>query len=129
MKTTFLVLFSFAITAFSQTTLSIQDQLRLKYSDDIIEFLQTSKPAQYQTYVAELESSFEFVDNASSYPELVAYDYINKQEKEAPVFSEATFSLNNYKIDRNPEKDIIFKIPGTNKGILLYSKRRFLKSL
>ena len=131
MKLIFLILFSVTLNAFSQTALSINDQLQLKYSDKVLEYLQENDPNLYQGYIAELESSFEFIDidNNLSYPELLAYDFINMQEKEAPIFSESSFSLYNYKFDRNPEKDIIYKIPGTVKGILIYSKSRFLKSL
>ena len=127
MKTILLILFSFAITAFSQTESSLDEQLKLKYSDQVIEYIKTNDTQRYNFYLSELKSSFEFVELRPDwkYISLTAYDFINKQEKPAPDFTEATFSLYNYKFIRHKSEDLTYRIPGTNEGILIYSKERF----
>ncbi len=127
MRILLISLILFTLSAFSQTSNSLDNQLRLKYSDNMIEYLKANKPDLYNFYLSELKSSFEFVDLKPDlkYNDLTPYDFINKQEKEAPAFSRESFSLYNYKFIRYKDKDIVYKIPGTNQGILIYSKERF----
>ena len=127
MKFIIIILFMIALNGFSQNTNSLDNQLKLKYSEKLIEYIKTNKPELYNFYLSELKSSFEFVELNPDlkYEELVAYDFINKEEKEAPEFSEATFSLYNYKFTRYKNEDIVYRIPNSNQGILIYSKERF----
>ena len=131
MKFIIVILFSIAINGFSQNTNNIEDQLKLKYSDKIIEHVKANDKALYNSYLSEIKSSYEFtkLDSKLKYNDLTPYDFINKQEKPAPEFSEKTFSLYNYKFIRYKDKDIVYRIPGTNQGILIYSKERFTSKL
>jgi len=131
MKFLIIAFLSISLSAFSQNTNSIDEQLRLKYSDKVIEHIKANNSQRYKFYLSELKSSFEFVDLNPNlkYNDLTPYDFINKQEKLAPEFSEETFSLYNYKFIRYKDKDIVYRIPGTSQGILIYSKERFTSKL
>jgi len=131
MKFIFIALFLFTISGFSQSTSSLEDQLKLRYSSEYIEYVKIQKTELYNFYLSELKSSYEFtkLDSKLKYKDLTPYDFINKQEKPAPEFSEETFSLYNYKFIRYKSKDIIYRIPGTNQGILIYSKDKFTSKL
>ena len=127
MRFIIITLLSITISGFSQNTNDFDSQLKLKYSDKVIEYIKANNSQLYNFYLSELKSSFEFVelDQNLKYNDLTPYDFINKQEKPAPEFSKETFSLYNYKFIRYKSKDIIYRIPRTNQGILIYSKNKF----
>jgi len=131
MKFILFILISISLSGFSQSNSDFEMQLKLKYSDNYISHIKSNNIDLYQFYISELKSSFEFVDLNSNlkYNELIAYDFINKQEKNAPEFTEATFSLYNYKFTRYKDKDVVYRIPGTNQGVLIYSKEKFTSKL
>ncbi len=131
MRFIIITLLSITISGFSQNTNDFDSQLKLKYSDKVIEYIKANNSQLYNFYLSELKSSFEFVelDQNLKYNDLTPYDFINKQEKPAPEFSKETFSLYNYKFIRYKSKDIIYRIPRTNQGILIYSKNKFTSKL
>ncbi|MBN2669632.1 MAG: hypothetical protein JXR60_10425 [Bacteroidales bacterium] len=111
----------------AQTGMGYDDQLRLKYSEKWINHVKTTQPKLYNSYISELKSSFEFVDLKpdQKYQELIPFNFITQQQKAAPVFSEDTFSLYNYQFVRYKDQDVVYKIPNTNRGVLIYSKNKF----
>jgi len=127
MRVLIIALMFTSINVFSQNTNNLEEQLKLKYSEEVIEYLKTNDLERYNFYLSELKSSFEFVDLNPNlkYNELIPYDFINKQEKTPPEFSEASFSLYNYKFIRYKGKDIVYRIPNSTQGILIYSKEKF----
>ena len=131
MKFIFIALFLFTISGFSQSTSSLEDQLRLRYSSEYIEYVKTQKTELYNFYLSELKSSYEFIELRSDlkYNDLIGYDFINQQEKNIEFISNEKFSLYNYKFIRYKNKDIAYRIPGTNQGILIYSKEKFTSKL
>lgn len=121
----------FAVVGFSQGNGDFEQQLKLKFSENYIGQLKEKNPNKYQFYIQELKSSFEFVELNPNlkYDELEPFDFHQNQPKEAPLFSVETFSLYHYKFIRYEDKDIVYKIPGSNQGILIYSKEKFNKKL
>jgi len=116
-----------ASLSYAQSNLDFDAQLRLKYSDSFIQQVKQSYPDEYNSLVSELKSSFEFVELNQNlkYPDLEPFDFLLQQVKPAPAFSPQTFSLNHYKFVRYENDDIIYRIPGTQKGVLIYSKNRY----
>ena len=131
MKFIIIALLSISLNGFSQDLTNLDDQLRLRYSDKIIEHIKANNTQLYNFYLSELKSSFEFVDLKPNlkYNELTAYDFINQQAKEAPEFTPESFSLYNYKFIRYKDKNIVYRIPGSSQGILIYSKEKFSSNL
>ncbi len=124
----------FALTLSAQDR-SVKTQLLLRFDEEFITKLQEVSPNVYRFYAQELLYSFEFVDleENKNYPVLEAYDYHTKMPKEAPLFINfKTFSLYDYKFDRHPTEDIIYKIPNSlepNKGVKVYSKKTFREKI
>lgn len=120
----FLILVSITCVAQNQ---DVRDQLELKFSKSYLKQLQVENLDKYNFHIAELKFSFEFVElePGLDYEELMPYDFINKTTKDYPIFSEEKFSLYNYKFIRYKDNDVIYKIPGSNQGVLIYSKENF----
>ncbi len=134
MKQLFLLLFFTSFYGvYAQQT--IEEQLLLKFDENYITQLKDVNAQLYDFYVTELLNSFEFVileDNVN-YPVLEAYDFHNQVAKEAPyVTNSRTFCLYNYRFERYPNQDVIYRIPNSEKtdfGVKIYSKENFNKKL
>lgn len=127
----FLMLLSIGSVYGQQSLKPVEEQLRLKYSDSYLSQLEELSPNIYRFYGMELLHSYEFVDLevGHTYPELIPFNYLTKEPKPAPVFNVKTFSLYDYKFNRPQSEDMTFRIPGSDKGVLIYSKEKFLSKL
>jgi hypothetical protein len=136
MKNLLTVLF---ITVLSMTIMaqrSIDSQLKLRFDENYVVQLKEVSPKHYKFYVQELFYSYEFVElqAGEDYPVLVAFDYHANIAKQAPLFINfKTFSLYDYKFNRHPTEDVIYRIPNSDnaetKGIIIYSKEKFTNKL
>jgi hypothetical protein len=115
--------------AYSQS--SVEEQLKLRFDENYLTQLQVKNPNLYNSYISELKCSFEFVNLKPDlkYPELLGYNYLTKENVAVTYTTVENFSLYNYKFVRYKDKDIVYKIPGSNQGILIYSKDKFESKL
>lgn len=110
---------------------SAEEQLKLRFDDNYLVQLKEKQPELYNRYLSELKCSFEFVtlENNLKYPELQGFNYRTGENAAIPFDSQENFFLYNYKFIRYKDQDVIYRIPGSNQGILIYSKEKFESKL